>query len=70
MGNKRLWHKILGYSIGQEVRLKKTYHSVPVITPLKVGTIIDMHWDTCHVHFLYYVKFGPHVLQLIKGEFE
>lgn len=71
MGNKRIWRKILGYSVGQEVRLKNLSNWKSAVLPSRKGIIIQIDWDTSHTFILYWVKFGgTHTLQLIKGEFE
>lgn len=60
----KIWSKILGYQVGQKVRLHKCWYRGRNLEGRK-GVIMNIGYDTSHSFIIYYTK-----VNWIKGEFQ
>jgi hypothetical protein len=69
---KEQWSKILGYCVGQKVKMVSDCWYCGRTLRGRKGIIKKIGYDTSHTIIIYYIKLNwiRGLFQLIKGEFE
>lgn len=67
MNLKRIWTKILGYRVGDKIRIIHSFYSLPFEEKGKIGEIVERSSGRGDV---YLVKIGAYLVWLNEAYFE